>query len=380
MKHLGSLISACLSTALLAACGGTINSPSQSMPQLVAAQIGAHQSSASLASPLAGLGRNLYVLNATGYYTGSVTIYAQGRLRRTISRGLSLPTDLAFDGAGNLYVANAGCPGPDCYPNQKPSTVTAYAPGSEKVRRTITAGLNLPDALAFDGSGNLYAANNGGNTVTVYASGSKNVLRTISQGVQSPTALAFDRRGNLYVANQGNSTVTVYAPGKTTVTRTISQGIFFPVALAFDPSQNLYVVNYGGDYGYTSGDSVTVYARDSKMLLRTLSDVNVPHALAFDDSGDLYVGNFGCPTTRCKKYHAYAHSTVTVYHPGSNTSFRTIRQGLKYPWKLALNGLGELYVINEGYNNVTVYARGSGTVLRTISQVMNFPTALAFGP
>jgi len=376
---LRSFAAGTLSAAVLSACGGT-NGVISATPVSVALPIGARHSSASLASPRTGAGRNLYVANVSN---NTVTVYAQGRLRRTISNGLWLPTDLAFDGAGNLYVANAGCPSPDCYPNQKPSTVTVYAPGSERVRRTITAGLNLPNALAFDGAENLYVASNGGGTVTVYARGSKNVLRTISQGIQSPSALAFDRRGNLYVANQGNNgfnTVTVYAPGKTTVMRTISQGIFFPVALALDGSQNLYVVNCGTCYGSLSGDSVTVYARDSKILLRTISDVNIPFALAFDDSGDLYVANLGCPTTRCKKYHAYAHSTVTVYHPGSNTNFRTIRQGLKYPRKLAFNGLGDLFVINEGYNNVTVYAPGSETVLRTISQGMNVPTALAFGP
>jgi sugar lactone lactonase YvrE len=371
----------CLSAALLSACGGT-NGVVSTTPVSFAPPIGAHPSSASPAPTLAGPSRNLYVVNVSSNGTPTVTIYSQGKLHRTISRGLSGPSDLAFDRAGNLYVANEGCPSIDCYPNQKPSTVTVYAPGSESVRRTITAGLTLPTALAFDGFGNLYVANNGGNTVTVYAPRSKNVLRTISQGVQFPTALAFDNKGNLYVANQGNNgfnTITVYAPGKTTVMRTISHGIFFPVALAFDASENLYVVNCGRCYGGSSGDSVTVYARGSNVLMRTLSDVSTPHALTFDDSGDLYVANLGCPTTRCKKYHEYAHSTVTVYHPGSNTKFRTIREGLRYPIRLAFNELGDLVVLNEGID-VTVYAPGGDTVLRTISQGMNFPVALAFGP
>ena len=374
-------IVSCLSAALLSACGGT-NGVVSTTPASAGPPIGAHQSSASPASALAGPSRNLYVVNESNGDAPTVTIYSQGKLQRTISRGLSQPSDLAFDRAGNLYVTNAGCPSIDCYPNQKPSTVTVYAPGSESVRRTITAGLTLPAALAFDGFGNLYVANNGGYTVTVYAPRSKNVLRTISQGVQSPAALAFDRNGNLYVANQGNNgfnTITVYAPGETTVMRTISQGIFFPVALAFDSSQNLYVVNCGECYGSSGGDSVTVYARGSNTLMRTLSDVNVPYALTFDDTGDLYVANFGCPSTYCKKYHEYAHSTVTVYHPGSNTKFRTIREGLRYPIRLAFNELGDLVVLNEGIN-VTVYAPGGDTVLRTISQGMNFPVAFRFGP
>ena len=72
-------------------------------------------------------------------------------------------------------------------------------------------------------------------------------------------------------------------------------------------------------------------------------------------------------------------ASATVYHPGSNTKFRTIREGLKYPIRLAFNGLGDLVVLNDG-DNVTVYAPGSDTLLRTTSQGMNFPVALAFGP
>ena len=93
---------------------------------------------------------------------------------------------------------------------------------------------------------NLYVANGSNDTITVYGSGSTSVLRTISQGVKVPLALAFDRSGNLYVANEKGGpehegAVTTYAPGSTSVLRTISQGVNTPGALAFDSSANLYV-------------------------------------------------------------------------------------------------------------------------------------------
>lgn len=46
-------------------------------------------------------------------------------------------------------------------------------------------------ALAFDGSGNLYVANLVPNTVTVYAMHCKKLLRVIHQGVNGPAELAF---------------------------------------------------------------------------------------------------------------------------------------------------------------------------------------------
>ena len=44
----------------------------------------------------------------------------------------------------------------NCYGN----TVSEFAPGSTTPTATLT-GLNYPDALAFDSSGNLYVANDG---------------------------------------------------------------------------------------------------------------------------------------------------------------------------------------------------------------------------
>ncbi len=75
----------------------------------------------------------------------------------------------------------------------------------------------LPDALAFDSSGNLYVANDG-NTVSEFAPGSTTASATYSAGVSEPDALAFDSSGNLYVANSGNSTVSEFSPSVTTPT------------------------------------------------------------------------------------------------------------------------------------------------------------------
>ncbi len=148
---------------------------------------------------------------------------------------------MAFDGSGNLYVANTG-------------SVTVYAPNSTSVLRTISQGVKSPTALTVDPSGKLYVANAGHayypGRVRVYAAGGSSVLRTISQGVNNPEDLAIDS-GDLYVANAGDylppapSIVTVYALGKSAVLRFISQGIAYPGGMAFDPSGNLFVFERG---------------------------------------------------------------------------------------------------------------------------------------
>ena len=58
---------------------------------------------------------------------------------------------MAFDPSGNLYVASG-------------STVIEFAPGSTTPGATLT-GLSYPVALAFDQAGDLYVANNIDGTV-----------------------------------------------------------------------------------------------------------------------------------------------------------------------------------------------------------------------
>ena len=55
--------------------------------------------------------------------------------------------------------------------------MSKFAPGSTTPTATLT-GLNGPDALAFDASGNLYVANGGNGTVSEFDPG---VLRSPAQ-------------------------------------------------------------------------------------------------------------------------------------------------------------------------------------------------------
>lgn len=100
MKQLSRLVGAWLSAAVLAACGGP--SAFTSAPT-----VGAQPSIADALAYRSATGAKLYVAN---YFPSSVTVYASGKnsLLRTISPGISYPDALAFDGSGNLAFAS-GC-------------------------------------------------------------------------------------------------------------------------------------------------------------------------------------------------------------------------------------------------------------------------------
>src|SRR5690349_1296108 len=149
-----------------------------------------------------------------------------------------------------LYVANVG------------NSVTVYAPGaSGNATPTATiaggsTGLNQPGAIALDGAGNIYVANELGfssNSVTVYAAGaSGNATPTATiagsnTGLSVPVVIAVDGAGKIYVTNFGNNSITVYAAGASgnaTPTATIAggnTGLSGPVGIALDGAGNIYV-------------------------------------------------------------------------------------------------------------------------------------------
>jgi NAD(P)-dependent dehydrogenase (short-subunit alcohol dehydrogenase family) len=83
--------------------------------------------------------------------------------------------------------------------------ILKYTPGgAESV--FANNGLDDPAGLAFDKAGNLYVANAANNTIEEFTpGGGGNVFA--STGLSAPTGLAFDSAGNLYVANSGNNTI-----------------------------------------------------------------------------------------------------------------------------------------------------------------------------
>ena len=275
---------------------------------------------------------NFYVADLTGAHQNTVSEYALGqRAPKRILSGLALccgnrqqAHQLALDGSGNLYVANAGgCP-PD-------NTVNVYAPGQTSPSRTITLPSTecKPFALLLDDRGDLYVITQTYGpykgypghygSIYEYSPGATSPSRTIPDK-DTPTAMALDSAENLYVVDSGNlknggdAGVSVYVPGKTTPKRRI-KGLRGALDGAVDASGNLYVAD--------SGDNVVkVYAPRSTSVLRRLP-ANYPDALAFDPSGNLYVANDG-------------NSTVEAFAPGSARPFVTITSGVNQPLGIAI--------------------------------------------
>jgi DNA-binding beta-propeller fold protein YncE len=93
--------------------------------------------------------------------------------------------------------------------------------------------LGVPAAIAFDAAGDVYVADSRRNDVYIYQV--RTLLRRLTDETDEPVALAFDENENVYVSNTNGNAVTVYQAGKKTLIRSITGGIDKPKPLAFGP-------------------------------------------------------------------------------------------------------------------------------------------------
>jgi sugar lactone lactonase YvrE len=189
---------------------------------------------------------DLYVANEG---SGEVDEVTPGGSVKLIASGLKDPDALAFSAAddGSVYVANVG-----------DNTVVVLTPFGSY---TLATGFDEPTALAFDTAGNLYVANAGNGEVDEVTSGGS--VKPIASGFNflSPVALTFDAAGNLYVASTGGDVDKVTPAGTVS---TILSGFELPQGLAFDGAGDLYVADGDANalYEMTPGGAVFPFASD----------------------------------------------------------------------------------------------------------------------
>ncbi len=193
-------------------------------------------------------------------------------------------TGVAFDQAGNLFVANT----------KSGNAIQKFAPdGSSSY--FATSDLSAPHGLAFDRDGNLFVANTFNATIRKFTpNGVGTVFADGADGIQHPTDLKFDDAGNLWVTNAyggptGTGSVQKFTPdGIGTV---FADSVFSTAyGIAFDSAGNVYVSNL-------IGDNVLKFAPDGTNLgVFCSTPLNAPHGMFFDNDGILYVANNAAAT------------------------------------------------------------------------------------
>jgi hypothetical protein len=254
---------------------------------------------------------------------------------------LDWPSGLAFDSAGNLYIADS-----DHYVVRKISassgiitTVAGNGAGnySGDGGPATSAGLSVIDALAFDSAGNLYisssytarvrkVAASTGVITTVAGNGDEGVTGDGGLAVNAeinPPGIAVDSAGDLYISNWPGA-VREVAASTGIITRVAGNGYF----------------GYSGD-----GGSATV------------AEI-APQGIAFDSAGNLYIADAG----------NYRVRKVTFPGPAATPAF-----GLAAGTYVGAQSVA----ITDTMQGATIYYTTDGSTPTTGSGVYSSPVAVS---
>ncbi|MGO9094120.1 MAG: hypothetical protein ACLQGV_02765 [Bryobacteraceae bacterium] len=316
---------------------------------------------------------------------------------------LSNPAGVAVDGSGNLYIA-------DTYNSvirkvaAATGIITTVAGNgtygfSGDGGQAASAELSEPAAVAVDGSGNIYIADNyqrirkvaapTGIITTVAGNGSGGYSGdggpATSAQLSGPTGVAVDAAGNIYIAdywNQRIRKVTVATGIITTAAGNGTQGysgdggpatsaqLNYPWGVSVDAGGDLYISDqYNGRIRKVAatGTITTVaggggaYPGDGG--LATSASLSSPLGAAMDGSGNLYIADDG--NCRIRRVAAATGIITTAAGNGGNFSGdggpATSAQ-LWMPFGMAVDGSGNLYIPDLYNRRVRKVAAATGII------------------
>jgi DNA-binding beta-propeller fold protein YncE len=307
------------------------------------------------------------------------------------------PYAVAVDGSGNVYVADSG--------NQNIRKITSGGSVSTLAGTAGIAGstdgtgvaalFDQPQGIAVDGTGNVYVSDTDNSTIRkITAAGVVTTLAGAagqtggSDGAGSsarfsyPLGLAVDTAGNIYVADYENSTIRKVTPGGSVSTLAGSAGnsgsvdgqggsaLFnHPNAVAVDGAGYVYVSDTSNQTvrEISPGGSVSTLAGTAGIGGRAdgtgaAARFFYPGGIASTSAGVVYVADTGNHTVRAMDSPGVV-TTLAGSAGQQGDADGTGSQALfAYPYGVAVDGSGHLYVADSNNNTIRVVTTAGGSV------------------
>jgi uncharacterized protein (TIGR03437 family) len=325
---------------------------------------------------------------------------------------------LAVDSNGNLYIADNF--------NTRVREVTAdgninTVAGNGQFRSATglpatSASLYLPASIAFDPAGNLYIAEpfvnrirkvTTGGALSTFAGTSLPAFSgdqgpATSAGFFWPFGVAADRSGNVYIADSFNNRVRKVTPAGivTTVaggasTTAVGDGgpatsayLSSPQGVAVDSGGAIYIADNGANrirkvdsYGAITtiaGTGQAGFSGDNGPAVQ--ASINGPTAIKVDAAGNVYFSDSG--NNRIRRIAATSGTITTIAGTGvagfTGDGSPAVRATLNNPRGLAIDAAGNLYVADTG-NNVVRRIDPTGITLGNIQTIAGTGTAILSG-
>ncbi|WP_330256152.1 serine/threonine-protein kinase PknD [Nocardia sp. NBC_00565] len=236
--------------------------------------------------------------------------------------GVSLPTDVAVDTAGNVYVTDMG--------NDR---VVKLAAGASTSTPLPFTGLNNPQGVAVDTAGNVYVTDTSNDRVVKLAAGASTPTPLPFTGLKDPQGVAVDTAGDVYVGDRGNDRVLRLAAGASAPTTLPFTGLQDPQGVAVDAAGNVYVTELSTER------VLRLAAGASAPTTLPVIGLKDPQGMAVDTAGDLYIVDWGS-------------QWVVRLAAGASTPTPLPFTDLKNPQGVAVDTANNVYVTDLGPNPV----------------------------
>jgi sugar lactone lactonase YvrE len=326
------------------------------------------------------------------------------------------PSGVAVDGAGNVFVADSGN---DTIRKVTPAGVvttlagTAGSPGSED-GAGAAARFTTPSGVAADGAGNIFVGDAGLNN-TIRKVTPAGVVTTLAGTAGSPGSedgtgadarfyfpcgVAVDWAGNLFVADAGNNTIRKITPTGVVTTLAGTAGspgskdgtgaaarFSIPFGVGVDGAGNVFVAdsNDGTIRKITPSGVVSTFAGSagqygSKDGTGAAARFAGPIGLAADGVGNLFVVDFGNNTIRKVTPGGVVSTLAGSAGQYGSTDGTGAEARFYYPSGVAVDGAGNVFVADDG-NNAIRKITASGVVTTIVgvaaqTSVGDFPGPL----
>jgi len=340
-----------------------------------------------------------------------------------ITADINGPRKAILDGAGDLYIADAG--------NNRIRKVPAGTGIITTIAGTGIAGwsgdngpaasaqLNDPGGLALDSAGNLYIADTGNSRIRKIAAGTGIITTIAGTGIagwsgdkgpaasaqlNNPASVAFDLAGNLYITDSENDRIRKVAAGTGIISTVAGTGspicnsgppigdggpatsapICDPQGIAIDAAGNLYfadtfssnvirkVTASTGIITTVAGNGTLGYSGDG--VPATSAELDFPYDVALDSANNLYIVEALSSTIR--KVTASNGTISTIAGNGQICSLfgdgsPAADAGFCYPTGISIDNSGNLYVADDYQRIRLVTAPGPSPTSQTAAPVFS---------
>jgi trimeric autotransporter adhesin len=305
------------------------------------------------------------------------------------------PVGLTFDSSGDLVILDSGN---DQVRKFSSSTklVTLIAGGfTGDGGKATLANIDSPENIAFDKAGNLYIAETNANRIrkvtttgiiSTFAGASAGISgysgdggKATSATLQFPYGVAVGPTGNVFIADTGNNVIRKVDIAGIISTFASNPGFVTISNLISDTGGNLYAADFlgcvvwkissAGAVSLVAGvKNVCSYNGDGKKA--TLADLNSPWGLALDSTGNLYIAdslNHRVRKVNTSGVISTIAGTGTCGFSGDGGAATSAK--LCSPVGLTLDTTGNFYV--GDYGNLRVRTINSGGTISTFAGTGN---------